>query len=360
MNFRFAAKLAASSFFFLALGCSKDKPTSSNNAGQQQFDRTEWNDQGYWDVLLDATSSDHFVYYSLASGDTVDISDSEAQGSTAWDVAFKRSVVVLNGGVSGPGEVSGVDMAALGHPDSTDFMAFDDLGSIGDSDWMSDSYSLMIHDWYMYDPQSHMLNLTHYVYIMMDAVGNYVKFQVISMQGNGMPPDMGTISIQYDYAGESPDFPGTPDTISFDGSGGGPVYIDFSAGTVTNPPDPMNSTDWDIAFEAYEVHQNCSVFGPGSAATYEVWMDQDDPTDFYETPSAPEEPNAYFPDDFGSVFSTWYEYSGPPLHRLTSYEHVYVIRNGANHYKMQILNYYQDIDGEPVSGYYTFRWVRLQ
>ncbi len=360
MNRNFASIITASAALLLAIGCSDDKPTSSNNGDQAQFNRTEWNDQGYWDVVLDATNSDHFVYYSLAAEDTVDISDEEAQSSTAWDIAFKRSVVVLNGGVSGPGEVSGVDLAALGHPDSTDFPAFDDLGFISDSDWLSDSFNLTISDWYIYDPQTHTISLSHYVYIMKDAEGNYVKFQVILMQGNGMPPDMGTISVQYDYAGESPDFPGNPDTISFDGSSGGPVYIDFSAGAVTNPPDPSNSTEWDILFEAYEVLQNCTLFGIGSAATYPVWMDQGDPADFYETTSAPEEPNAYFPDDFGSVFSNWYAYSGPPLHRLTSYERVYVARNGGNRYKMQILNYYQDIDGEPVSGYYAFRWLGMQ
>jgi len=152
--------------------------------------------------------------------------------------------------------------------------------------------------------------------------------------------------------------PAQADSLSFDGSGGGPIYIDFSTGATTNPADPMDSTDWDIAFEAYEIHQNSSIFGSGQAATYPVWLDQSDSTDFDETTTAPTVPNAYFIDGLGSVLTNWYNYDGT-THQLSSKNHVYIIRHNDEFYKLQISSYYRDIGGTPVSAWYTFKWLAL-
>jgi len=357
MTLRFTTIITAALSLLLAVGCSDNKPTNSNNP-PQNTSTTEWNDAGYWVTTIDATSSDRFVYYSLTSRDTVSLTDQQAESSTEWSIGFERSAIILNGGVSGMGGVAGVDLAAIGNADSTDFTGFSDPSIITDNDWVSDSYDLVVDDWYSYNPISHMLDLTQYVYIMKDAAGNYVKFQVIGMEGNGMPPNMGTVSIQYDYAGATPDFPGTPDTISFDGSGGGPIYVDFSAGMTTTPADPQNSLDWDILFDAYEIHQNNTIFGMGSAGAYPVWGDQTDPTDFNETMSAPPVAQAYFPDQLGSVMTDWYNYDGN-THTLTSKGHVYVIKSGTAYYKLSIVTYYRDINGTPVSGWFTIDWVEL-
>lgn len=319
---------------------------------------THWENDGYWESLVDATSSSHYSYYSFSRKDTVAISDSQAPSDTSWDIAFKRSTVILNSGVSGNGGVDGIDLAAIGNPDSVNFDALTDIGSLGNPTWIEDSYDLIVDDWYSYNPNNHTLAPTRYIYIMKDALGNYVKFQVSNMANPGMPPNMGTITLVFDYSGASPNFPNSPDTLSFDASGGGPIYIDFSSGAVVNPSDPRTSTDWDIAFTNYEVHQNSTVFGPGSAAAYAVWQDQIDPTDFNETMTAPTAPQAYFSDNLGSVMTNWYNYNGD-THTLTSKQHVYVIRDGSNYYKLQITTYYKAIGGNPVSGYYTFKWLAL-
>lgn len=357
MNLRALILSVTAGIALFALGCSDNNPTNSVPPPENTA-TTVWNDAGYWETTIDATGSDQFAYYSFSSRDTVDLTDEQAGNSTAWDIGFKRSTVILNGGVSGSGTVAGVDLAAIGNADSTDFIGFNDPLVVGDSDWMSDSYDLLVDDWYSYDPNSHTLNLTDYVYIMKDAAGNYVKFQVVGMEGNGAPPNMGTVSIQYDYAGTSPDFSGTPDTITFDGSGGGPIYVDFSAGAVTNPADPQTSLEWDILFDTYEIHQNNTIFGSGSAGAYAVWGDQTDPTDFAETMSAPTVPQAYFPDQLGSVMTDWYNYDGN-THTLTSKNHVYVIKDGTTYYKLKIVTYYKDISGTPVSGWFTLNWVEM-
>jgi len=320
---------------------------------------THRDNEGNWETILDATSSSQFAYYSFVTRDTITLSPDQAPNDTRWDMGFRRSSIILNGGVSGIGNVAGIDLALMGHEDSTDFAGFNDIGSLGDTSWVSDSDNLVIDEWYAYDPNIHRLTATDYVYIMKDVEGNYLKFQVDEIEHAGVPPDMGTITIQYIYSGSSPSFSGPPDTLIFDASGGGPIYVDFSAGTTTNPSDPRNSLDWDLEFVNYEIHQNATIFGIGACGTYEVWQDQTDATDFSETPEAPTAPQAYFADQFGSVMTDWYNYD-ENTHVLTSKNHVYAIRNDGHYYKLQVITYYRDIGGNPLSAYYTFRWLELQ
>jgi len=362
MKLRLTLILLAITAALFVWGCSDDKPTGNNNnpGDTTSTNTTVWNPAGYWETRrLDASDPSpeaNFTYYSFLRRDTVTLTDEEAAADTSWNIAFKRSNIILNGGVSGPENVDAVDLATLGNPDSTDFEGFNDLASIGAGDWVEDHINLMINDWYSYNPNDHSFSLTDYIYIMKDATGNYVKFKVDEMESPGQPPNMGTITIVYIFAGTSRLFSGTPDTLTFDASSGGPIYVDFSAGSITNPPDPMNSTDWDILFENYEIHQNNTAFGSGMAATYPVWQSQDDSTDFDETPEAPAEPQAYFPDQFASVLSDWYDYN-PETHQLPSRNHVYVIRVNGSYFKMQIITYYDPDTMD--SGYYTYRWLEL-
>ena len=51
-----------------------------------------------------------FTYFSFESGDVVALTDAEAEQSAEWHIAFKRSEIRLNGGISGPGQVRGFDI----------------------------------------------------------------------------------------------------------------------------------------------------------------------------------------------------------------------------------------------------------
>jgi hypothetical protein len=361
MKLRVMFGLFAVTILLFCWGCSDKKPTSSDPSDTST---TIWqSDSLYWETQnLDASSYSDYVFYSFAERDTVTLTFDQALSSTAWDIGFKRVGIILNDGTTGAGNVQGVDLAAINHPDSTDFMGFNDPSSIDSSDWGQGSYALVIDEWYTYS--MHTVTPTQYVYIMQDAVGtNYVKFQIIFIENAGMT-NMGTISIQYIYAADSHDFTGiTPDTLTFNDSDEGPIYVDFSAGTTTNPTDPLNSTDWDISFENYEVHQNNTIFGSGNVKTYEVWMNQSDSTDFNETTIAQTSAGAYFADAYGSPMTDWYNYipgTDDTTPQLPSKNHVYVIRDGSHIYKLQIMSYFHSELGPSVLGYYTFRWKELE
>ena len=74
-------------------------------------------DNGDFLTVIDATaggafsSEPHdFTYFSFEDQDVVALTDAEAAESAEWHIAFKRSNILLNGGISGPGNVRGFDL----------------------------------------------------------------------------------------------------------------------------------------------------------------------------------------------------------------------------------------------------------
>jgi hypothetical protein len=340
-----------------AAGCSDDKPTSVNPPGNTST--TIWNNAGFWETTdLSAASTENYTFYSFARRDTATLTLDQALSSDAWDVGLRRVSILINSGASGGGETEAMDLTAAGAVDTAGFVAFASISSVDTTHLAPGAYELIIDEWYSYNPVSHQFDLTRNVYIMSDATGGYVKFQIIGMENPGIPPNMGTISIQFIYSTDR-NFNEAIDTLTFDATSGGPFYIDFSSGSVVNPTDPQNSTDWDLVIGNYEIHQNNTIFGPGDAGTYEVWLDQTDPTDFDETPAMPAGAPP-FPDDFGSPLSDWYNYVHEPggMPTVLSNGHIFLFRSGDSLYKLQIISYYNHDGG--ASGYYTFRWAELE
>ena len=209
--------------------------------------------------------------------------------------------------------------------------------------------------------------MTRNVYLMLDAEGdNYVKFRIDSLVGGGMPPDMGTVFLTYFFQSEAgnTDLTGATTTVSLD-VGMGKVYFDFSSGNQVFPMDPANSTDWDLMFHGYEILQNSGPNGIGECGAFQAYGELSDPTDIDELTTVPAGA-PFFPDFVSSVFNgsltddskLWYDYD-PQTHTLTSKGHVYVIDVGGAVYKMQIVSYYADVGGAPVSAHYTFIWKEL-
>ena len=56
-------------------------------------------------LTVNATDSENWVYTDLLRGEVVVIND--AATSLNWDLGFRRTNVIVNGGVSGPGKVEG-------------------------------------------------------------------------------------------------------------------------------------------------------------------------------------------------------------------------------------------------------------
>jgi len=72
-------------------------------------------------VTIDASATGSFAHFSFASGP---IAPANPQTSTAWDLAFRRSEVRVNGGISGAGTVAGYNLANNATATTAQVLAF--------------------------------------------------------------------------------------------------------------------------------------------------------------------------------------------------------------------------------------------
>ena len=125
---------------------------------------------------VDATSHDGWVYLDLETMSLVEPGTPE--NSTEWDLAFKRSDIAVNGGVSGSG---GVEVAAF--PEYWDKFedytyapphgfATDEAGEDGET-------AYVMAEWYDYDPSTHTLSAADMLYFVQSVEGNYYRLRFI-------------------------------------------------------------------------------------------------------------------------------------------------------------------------------------
>jgi hypothetical protein len=341
----------------LAIGCSSDDDTTGPGNGTPGPNTTVRDDSGnYWVTRIDATSEEEYTYYSFVRKDTVDLTAAQAEESTEWDVAFMRSIVITNSGTSGTGDVLSVDLMMIG--DATEFadVTSANADAVQQNQWQSDGQNLVIDNYYVYNTQTHQLDMTRIVYAMRDAEGRYMKVQFTEIYGGGAPPAMGNYVVKYVHNPSGTDLSGTGVSDTVDGSAG-IFYYDFSAGMATAPADPQNSLDWDIKVSSYDVFLNSSFSGIGDAAANPAYwlIDMADSSDFDAYSEAISVPQAYFQDQEGSVFTDWYDYDGA-THTLSSKGHVYLVMVGGSTYKLEIETWYGDT-GE--SANFIFHWEQL-
>lgn len=111
-------------------------------------------------------------------------------------------------------------------------------------------------------------------------------------------------------------------------------------------------TDWDLAFEGWDIFTNSGPSGPGSAQSFGPFDELN--FLFGDEPAVP----FLRADRTGGVFEGWYAYDGEgPI--LWSRYHVYAVRDGARLWKVQILRYYGDLMGVEVSALYQVRYAEV-
>jgi uncharacterized cupredoxin-like copper-binding protein len=347
-------------------------------------------------VQIDATAGgfgakpddpkNQYTYFNLDTGKVVGLSDDDATASDAWHIAFKRSNIKLNGGVSGLGAVKGAVADAqddfydaAGDPDTSVFlnaMADSELaafnGATGTdglsfavdrnipyikSDGSSDS-------WWLYSgPPDHTVsaNPDQWWLIQSAIADSYAKFHVTDIVQASR--DI-TLELFIQGAVDSM-FSGTaiPWTAAIGAAGGSKC---FDIDTAAEVDCTTAATDWDIKMEvagqAWNIWTNGGVSGSGSGsggafgpfdtagiAGYVSGTKDPDDIDITEM---------YRQDSAGGVFkdNTWYAYSLQGNSKLWPNYRVYVIDTGTAQYKAQILSYY---DAAGTSGHITLRYAPL-
>jgi hypothetical protein len=113
-----------------------------------------------------------------------------------------------------------------------------------------------------------------------------------------------------------------------------------------------DSIAWDIALSGRKVFTNGGVSGPGNCSAFGPL-----PAPTFLSDSAPDTP-LLLKDHAGGALLDWYDYGGD-THLLYSRYHVYGLRDGERLYKLQILSYYADQLGAPVSAHYHVRYAEV-
>ncbi|MYG00095.1 hypothetical protein F4212_13320 [Candidatus Poribacteria bacterium] len=143
-------------------------------------------------LTVEATDRENWTYVSLIEGEVVDIND--AATSLKWDIGFKRTSVIVNGGVSGPGKSS-----VLALEDTS----FEDILEAPVGDYVSDTEEIATiargDGWYTYTgPPNHWILPNEIVYVLQTATGDFAKLRFTGYyENNDTKEGSGNIGIEY-------------------------------------------------------------------------------------------------------------------------------------------------------------------
>ena len=317
---------------------------------------TELTEVVVYDLPADPDRQDVFTFYSLRDSAIVAQADSN---STKWDLAFKSTTVLINGGSSGPGEGGATVLT------ETDY---DALTMAPDSEYAVDreGQPAIGREWYTYTgpPNHYILINPGVVLVVRTADGRYAKLKFTSyyMGGEAVPssPDARGRFLNFTYTFQpdgSRSFAGPPkeietltavmvrDVPADTGNVGAFTFYSLRDSAIVAHAD-SNSTKWDLAFKSTTVLTNSGASGPGAGGAIVLTA-----TDYDTLSMAPD--SEYVIDQEGqpAISRAWYTYTGPPSHQiLINPGVVLVIRTADERYaKLKFTSYYQGGEAVPSS-----------
>ncbi len=308
------------------------------------------------DLPADPDRQDLFTYYSLRDSAIVSRADSN---STKWDLAFKSTTVLINGGNSGPGEGGAIVLTET---------EYDALTMAPDSEYLVDQEGqpAIGRAWYTYTgpPNHHILINPGVVLVVRTADGRYAKLRFTSYYEGGeavpsSPEARGrflnfTYTFQPDgsrsFEGPSREIMTLTEVMARDvaadtGNVGAFTFYSLRDSAIVSRAD-SNSTKWDLAFRSTTVLTNSGASGPGEGGAIVLTA-----TDYDTLSTAPDV--EYMVDQEGqpAISRAWYTYTGPPSHQiLMNPGVVLVIRTADGRYaKLKFTSYYQGGEAVPSS-----------
>jgi hypothetical protein len=150
---------------------------------------------------LDATASGsqgqiggHYTLFSFSTGNTVSITDS---ATTKWDIGFRSTSVIINGGTSGPGNAGVIIKSSV----------FDDIKEADASGYIQDNGAVLAiptgsgNGWYNYDGATNIISpIAGKVFVVRTADNKYAKFEIISYYKDApAQPDANSVSRYYTF-----------------------------------------------------------------------------------------------------------------------------------------------------------------
>lgn len=129
------------------------------------------------------------------------------------------------------------------------------------------------------------------------------------------------------------------------------ILLNLGSGRIASDAG-AESGSWDLAFEGWDVFTNSGPSGPGNGAAFGPLEEL---AFLFDT--APEVPFLR-EDSTGGAFLDWYAYDGS-AHQLWSRYHVFGVHSGEQLFKVQVMGYYGEQLGAPVSALYRLRFAEV-
>ncbi|WP_437494115.1 HmuY family protein [Sorangium sp. So ce1014] len=146
--------------------------------------------------------------------------------------------------------------------------------------------------------------------------------------------------------------PGDGTLLEVEVPASGRVFLQLATPEVVVPAgDAAASTDWDLAFSGYDVLTNSGLSGPGDGGALPISLED------YRAGQLPSTP-FLLQDEAGGAFTRWYAYDGQ-THVAFSRYHIQAIEHEGRYWKLQILSFYGEVDGAPVTGLYQLRYAEV-
>ena len=123
-------------------------------------------------ISINATDYKLWVYFDLDSGSIVEESD------PAWDLAMRRYVFALSGGVMGDGSVTAAPMWEQSFADLSAAPTDGYLTDTPDDDDEDKDPQYVLGEWYSYDSATHILSPADVVYVIATDEAHH-RFQVL-------------------------------------------------------------------------------------------------------------------------------------------------------------------------------------
>lgn len=321
-------------------------------------------DDGSIETLVDAASTTEWRYLDLETG--LAVTPSDPQHDSAWDLAFRRFVVISNGGASGMGgglvaRIEGESFASITRAPEDGWIADTEDGPVDRDDSNDSAFTNGANDWYTYELSTHALTArTDVVYIVQTPSRNYFKVQILGYyDGAGSPgflrfvwaPVAPPASVMVADAGMPPDVGPLPDAWAPDGGHYVPpdaitvdaasrtefTYYDIDTLSFVTPADPATDTTWDLAFQRTLIRTNSGTSGVGVGGALErVAVAYDDVTstgtlgfvvDHEVDTGIPGTP----PTSVSPLLGSWYDYD-ITTHTVSPKDATYIVRGATGTY----------------------------
>jgi hypothetical protein len=288
-------------------------------------------------------ASHNWVYVSLSDGEAIAM-PLPPNLSDAWDVAFNATSVMLNGGVAGPGGVTGFCVCQNASASNAEVLAMTPASELPDfeavtgtpagASFTAEKLTPAIAGWYTGTGAAAVADPSKTFLLRLADNVTFAKVRVAALEAPSATA-AGRVTLEFAVQ-PSPDARfGTTKTLVVDLTTAGAKSVDLKTAALAT-----NDTDWDLRLEGFTIRVNGGVSGPGNAGA------TPGSGSFESIATASVVANAYKTDTYAGVFAAqpWYKYNIAGDNRISPTFNVYLLKRGSAVYRLQITGYYSATD----------------